>query len=140
MTSEQRDALRRQLILHEGLERFPYTDTVGKLTIGVGRNLTDRGISDEEARYLLDNDINTCIAQLLEFPWFPDLDPIRQRVLVDLCFMGIGTLREFTKMLTAIGQEEWPTAARELLDSRYARQVGRRARTLAIMLETGAEA
>ena len=138
MTSTDRDALRQQLILHEGLRLKPYTDTVGKLTIGVGRNLSDRGITDAEARYLLDNDINTAIGDLLELTWFPDLDPIRQRVFVDLCFnLGITRLRLFTKMLDAAERKDWPNAAAELLTSRYAQQVGQRAQTLATMLITG---
>ena len=138
MTSADRDALRQQLIQHEGVRLKPYTDTVGKLTIGCGRNLQDRGITEAEARYLLDNDINACIADLLSLVWFPDLDPVRQRVFVDLCFnLGVKRLREFTKMLDAAAAKDWPRAARELLDSKYAQQVGQRARTLAAMLETG---
>lgn len=138
MTSTERDALRQQLIAHEGVRLKPYRDSVGILTIGIGRNLEDRGITDAEARYLLDNDINACINDLLTLVWFPDLDPVRQRVFVDLCFnLGVKRLREFTKMLDAAGAKDWPRAARELLDSKYAQQVGQRARTLAAMLETG---
>lgn len=137
MTSADRDALREQLRQHEGWRTLPYTDTVGKLTIGCGRNLTDRGLSDREIRFLLDNDINDCINALATFPWFPDLDAMRQRVFVDLCFMGIKRLRGFTKMLAASERGDWPTAALELLDSKYAQQVGQRAQTLAAMLETG---
>lgn len=139
MTSADRDALRLQLRRHEGWRTHPYVDTVGKLTIGCGRNLTDRGLSDAEISYLLDNDINDCLNALVTFPWFPTLDPIRQRVFVDLCFMGIGRLRTFTKMLAATAAGEWETAAAELLASKYAAQVGQRARTLATMLRTGRE-
>lgn len=139
MTS--RDALRQQLIAHEGLRLKPYTDTVGKLTIGCGRNLHDRGITEAEARYLLDNDIDSAIADLLQFPWFSDMDPVRQRVFVDLCFnMGIVRLKLFTKMLDAVSRTDWPNAAAELLNSKYAQQVGQRAQTLATMLITGLEA
>lgn len=138
MTSQDRDALRQQLIHHEGLRLKAYRDSVGILTIGIGRNLEDRGITEAEARYLLDNDINACINDLLTFAWFPDLDPVRQRVFVDLCFnLGVKRLREFTKMLDAAARQDWPLAARELLDSRYAEQVGQRAQTLAAMLVTG---
>lgn len=141
MTSTDREALRRQLLKHEGLRLKPYVDTVGKLTIGIGRNLEDRGITEAEARYLLDNDINACINDLLTLTWFPDLDPIRQRVFVDLCFnLGVKRLREFTKMLDAAAAQDWPRAAAELLTSKYATQVGQRAQTLAAMLRTGQEA
>lgn len=138
MTSTDRDALRAQLTKHEGLCLFPYVDTVGKLTIGVGRNLTDRGISDAEARYLLDNDINIAINALTVFPWFPNLDPVRQCAFVDLCFnLGLARLRGFTKMLAAAERADWSLVATELLDSRFAAQVGQRAQTLATMLRTG---
>jgi lysozyme len=141
MTASDREALRIQLMRHEGVRLFPYVDTVGKLTIGVGRNLTDRGISDAEVRYLLDNDITTAINSLTVFPWFPDLDPIRQRAFVDLAFnLGLPRLRGFTKMLAAAERNDWGACAAELGDSRYAHQVGQRAQTLAAMLRTGTEA
>lgn len=139
MTSADRDALRSQLIAHEGLRLMPYVDTVGKVTIGVGRNLTDRGISDAEARVLLDNDINIAINALVVFPWFPDLDPVRQRAFVDLCFnMGYPRLRTFAKMLDAAARHDWATASTELLESTYAQQVGVRAHEVAAMLRSGA--
>jgi len=138
MTAAERDALRQQLIRHEGLRLFPYVDTVGKITIGVGRNLTDRGLSHHEVRALLDTDINDALNALAVFPWFTTLDPIRQRALVDLCFnLGLPRLRTFKNMLAALERRDWPRAARELLASRYASQVGRRAITIARMLETG---
>lgn len=140
MTSADREALRRQLMRHEGLRLKPYMDTVGTFTIGHGRNLESRGISEAEALYLLDNDIAACINDLVTLPWFADLDPVRQRVFVDLCFnLGIKRLLEFTKMLDAAVHKDWPRAARELMTSRYAEQVGQRARTLAAMLRTGTE-
>jgi len=106
------DYLEKQLIRHEGMRTKPYTDTVGKLTIGCGRNLTDRGLSDEEIAYLLNNDINECFRQLdASFPWFFGLDVVRQRVFVDLCFMGIGKLRGFVKMLAAIDRHNAETPA-----------------------------
>ena len=92
MTSEDLDALRQQLRLHEGLRLFPYVDTVGKTTIGCGRNLTDKGITIEEARFLLDHDITECLADLHSFGWFIGLDSIRQRALVDLRF-NLGPIR-----------------------------------------------
>ena len=138
MTSADREALRQQLIVHEGLRLMPYLDTVGKWTIGCGRNLSDRGISNAEARYLLDNDITIAINARTVCPWFPDLGPGRQRACVDLVFnLGLPRFRTFKNMLAAIDRKDWPSAAAELLSSRYATQVGARARTVARMLETG---
>ena len=138
MRATDLDALRQQLTAHENLRLFPYTDTVGKLTIGIGRNLTDRGISHAEARILLDNDINRTLDDLTVFAWFSLLDAVRQRVFVDLCFnMGLTRHLGFERMLAAAVAGQWETAAAELLDSRYAQQVGDRAVRLAAMLRTG---
>ena len=138
MTSTDRDALRQQLIRHESDRLKPYVDSVGKITIGVGRNLTDKGISAAESRMLLDADINDAILDLSTFSWFADLDVVRQRALLDLCHnIGLPRLKGFVKMLAAIARQDWETAAHELLDSRYAQQVGKRASTLAHMLRTG---
>jgi lysozyme len=80
-------ALEDQLIDHEGLELKPYQCTADKLTIGVGRNIEDRGITEDEARYLLKNDIKIVEDELLEKkPVVAGLDAVRQRVLVDMGF------------------------------------------------------
>ena len=133
-----------QLIHHEGMECFPYTDTVGKVTIGVGRNLTDRGLTKEECRHLLVNDIEISVGELkMNFHWFAKLDDTRQAALVALHFnLGINRLKTFTKTLRLIekcilGDDLWSKVAEELLDSKWAGQVGQRAQTLARMLELG---
>ena len=133
-----------QLIHHEGMECFPYTDTVGKVTIGVGRNLTDRGLTKEECRHLLANDIEISVGELkMNFHWFAKLDDTRQAALVDLHFnLGINRLKTFTKTLRLIekcilGDDLWSKVAEELLDSKWAGQVGQRAQPLARMLALG---
>ncbi len=138
MTPDQ-DKLLKQLHLHEGREKKPYKDTVGKISIGVGRNLTDVGLSDDEIDYLLINDIvkveNALDAQL---PWWRSLDLIRQRVLIDMAFnMGIGGLLGFKNTLKAVHGEHWVQAAHGMLGSLWAKQVGKRAVRLAKMMETG---
>tara|TARA_R110002020_G_scaffold18695_2_gene64962 strand:+ start:9404 stop:9868 length:465 start_codon:yes stop_codon:yes gene_type:complete len=139
-----RQKLADQLILHEGMECFPYVDTVGKTTIGVGRNLTDRGLSQDECRYLLANDIKISISELKgNFNWFTKLDDTRQAAMVDLHFnLGINRLKTFGKTLRLIercvsGDDLWDMVAEELLDSKWATQVGQRAQTLARMLKLG---
>lgn len=133
------DDLIEQLIDHEGLELFPYKCTAEKLTIGVGRNLDDRGISEDEAKYLLENDIAIVERELLERqPMVSMLDSVRQRVLVDMGFnLGLPTLMKFQNMWDAIEDENWEEAAEQMLDSRWARQVGRRATRLADAMATG---
>ena len=128
-----------QLIDHEGLKLFPYHCTADKLTIGVGRNLEDRGISNDEAAYLLKNDIEIVERELLEAqPLVSMLDAVRQRVLVDMGFnLGTPTLMKFSNMWDAIEDEDWEEAADQMLDSRWAKQVGRRAHRLADAMRTG---
>jgi lysozyme len=130
--------LRDQLIAHEGLRLKPYHDTVGKLTIGVGRNLTDVGISQEEALYLLDNDLRASIADLERLPWFESLDPIRQRVVVDMRFnLGPSKFRGFHNTIAAMTVGDYERASRLMLRSKWAEQVGGRAARLARMMQTG---
>jgi lysozyme len=123
----------------EGVERKPYTDSVGKLTIGVGRNLTDVGLSDDEIDYLLHNDLKRVDADLdAHAAWWRTLDPVRQRVLRNLCFnMGWPRLAGFKNALGAMKAGKYATAANEMLDSTWARQVGARAQRLAAMMRTG---
>ena len=132
-------ALEDQLIDHEGLELKPYQCTAEKLTIGVGRNIEDRGITEDEARYLLKNDIKIVEDELLEKkPVVAGLDAVRQRVLVDMGFnLGIPTLLKFQNMWAAIEEEDFETAADEAMDSRWAKQVGRRAERLCQAMATG---
>lgn len=132
-------ALEDQLIDHEGLELKPYQCTADKLTIGVGRNIEDRGITEDEARYLLKNDIKIVEDELLEKkPVVAGLDAVRQRVLVDMGFnLGIPTLLKFQNMWAAIEDEDFQTAADEAMDSRWAKQVGRRAERLCQAMATG---
>ena len=132
-------SLEDQLIDHEGLELSLYKCTGDKWTIGVGRNLDDRGITEDEARYLLKNDIAIVEEELLRNkPSVADLDGVRQRILVDMGFnLGIPTLLKFQNMWTAIEDEDWIEASEQMLDSRWAKQVGRRAIRLADAMKTG---
>ena len=134
-----RSALNAELIRDEGLRLRPYLDSVGKLTIGVGRNLDDVGISNAEALTMLANDVDLAIHELeSRFTWFGDLSDARQRVLVNMCFnLGITRLLGFRNMLAAVELGDYYKAAHEMLDSKWARQVGDRAKRLATMMEQG---
>ena len=131
--------LREQLIRHEDLRLKPYRDSVGKLTIGVGRNLDDVGISREEALLLLDNDIlRAQTAVIRELPWAVELDRQRFEVLVNMAYnLGIRGLLGFRKFLAELHDGHFEAAAKEMLDSRWAEQVGRRAQELAGIVRTG---
>jgi len=130
------DDLHRQLIEDEALRLKPYRDTVGKLSIGVGRNLDDVGISEAEAMVLLDNDINRTVSDLdARLMWWRQMDDTRQNVLVNMCFnMGIEGLLTFHNTLAAMQQGRYADAADGMASSQWARQVGARAdRLVAIM-------
>lgn len=134
-----RAAMTRQLRLHEGERLKPYRCTAGKLTIGVGRNLEDRGITREEAAYLLANDIAAEERELLRaLPWVAKLDEVRARVLLDMSFnLGLVGLLGFKNTLETIERGDYQRAAAMMLDSRWARQVGQRAERLSRMMATG---
>lgn len=133
-----------QLRLHEGERRKAYRDTVGKLTIGIGRNLDDKGLRRDEIEYLLANDIADARADLDRYlPWWRGLDPVRQRVLIDMAFnMGAGSpkgggLLSFVNTLSEIRRGNYGIAADMMLASKWAQQVDRRAVRLATMMRTG---
>jgi lysozyme len=130
--------LRDQLSRHEGLSLKPYLDTVGKWTIGIGHNLSDKGISEKIAFSLLDEDIQDAFDYIdHNFSWFPALDEVRQRVIADMVFNLGPKIKQFKTMLAAIEAKDWKRASESMLNSLWARQVGQRALTLAKMMETG---
>lgn len=129
---------------HEGTNivngrHMPYRCTAGKLTIGIGRNLDDKGISDMEADAMLDNDIKECVKQCVKhIPAFYGLDIVRQDALIDMCFnMGINSLLGFKNTLDHIEKREWKEAAEGIRNSKYAQQVKGRAVRISNMIETG---
>jgi lysozyme len=131
---------KNQLIKHEGLVLNPYKCTSGALTIGVGRNLDARGISKAEAMFMLDNDLNDCISQLQTHlgDIYLRLNDTRKLVLVNMCFnLGIFGLLQFRKTIAYLRVKEYNNAAKEMLDSKWAKQVGNRAKELAEMMRKG---
>ena len=159
-------SLKDQLILHEGLKLKPYKCPANKWTIGVGRNLEDvglskdeqlklfgtsglsrkevidrllaRGISEEEALFLLDNDIEKCTADVKRFPWFESLNSVRQKVIIDMRLnLGLAGLKGFKRMISALEQGDYDKAAEEMKDSKWYYQVGIRGRRLVKMMKAG---
>lgn len=133
------EQLRDLLTKHEGLRLKPYKDTVGKLTIGVGRNLEDVGISKEEALFLLENDIARVVAQCRQsFLWFDFLSPERQAAIANMVFnLGLRGFMGFKNMIAAIEKGDFDMAAIEMLDSEWSAQVGKRATELSHMIKDG---
>ncbi|MGH2368514.1 MAG: glycoside hydrolase family protein [Chloroflexota bacterium] len=130
--------LREQLRRDEGFRLKPYRDTVGKLTIGVGRNLDDKGLTADEVWMLLEHDIDDVQQALGRFEWFLRLDAARQGVCLNMAFnLGVAGFLEFRRMQAALEAQDWEQAAAEMLDSRWASQVGARATRLAQQMRTG---
>jgi lysozyme len=157
----RKEHLLEELVKHEGLRLQVYQDTLGIDTIGIGRNLKDRGISKEEldeldiptidhvyeygiteadAMLLAENDVQIVEEELLRaHPCVEDLDAVRQLVLVDMAFnMGVPRLCKFKKMWNAIHENKFDIASKEMLDSRWANQVKSRSVKLANAMHNGA--
>ncbi len=161
-----RHSIKDQLILHEGLKLKVYKCPANKWTVGVGRNLEavglskeeqvkilgtsglsklevidvllDRGITEEEALYLLDNDIENCTADVKQFSFFENLNPVRQKVIIDMRLnLGFAGLKGFKRMISALEQGDYDKAAEEMKDSKWYYQVGIRGRRLVKMMKTG---
>lgn len=111
----------------------------GRLSVGVGRNLEDRGLSDAEVDELLANDIAAAKEDIRRsIPWALALSPVRLSVLHQMCFnLGWPRLRGFVRTLAAIRRGDYAAAAQGMRESLWARQVGARAERLAKMMETG---
>ena len=124
------EGLREDLIAEEGIRLKPYLCPAGKTTIGVGRNLDDVGITQDEAMEMLDNDIDRVNAQLAKaLPWLETKSPDVQRAIANMTFqMGLGALLKFKKMLAALQARDYNAARREALDSAWAKQTPQRAK------------
>lgn len=152
--------------MHEGLRLNVYRCPAGYQTIGVGRNLDAvslsrdeqlrvlgrsglpsreitallklRGITKDEAMFLLGNDVDQCVSDLEPFMWYQALDPVRQKVLIDMRFnLGLKGLLKFRNMVAALKVEDYKEAARQMEDSLWYKQVGNRAKRLVSMMRTG---
>ena len=148
-----------QLVEHEGLMLNVYQDHLGIDTIGIGRNLIDRGISEkelenmgksldeiykdgitkEDSYMLASNDISIVEAELsFHHPCIKDIGEARQRVLIDMAYnMGVPRLLKFKKMWEAIHKGSYNTASTEMLDSKWALQVKKRAIKLCSVMQSG---
>jgi len=129
-----------QLEGDEGRRKKVYRCTAGKLTIGVGRNLEDRGLRDDEIDLMLKNDVAESIGECRRlFRMFDSLSAVRQEVLVNMMLnLGFSRLSGFKRMHAALEEGNWAEASRQMLDSKWATDVGKRADRLAKAMRTGA--
>ena len=152
MTRDDKEVLKHILIADEGMKLFPYMDCCGKpwrqcpcgfkgkLTLGVGRNLEDVGITEDEAILLLENNINSSIIQVERNfgSWFSKLNSARKMVIISMAFnMGIDGLKTFQKMIKSISSGDFTSASNQMLMSKWSSQVGNRAIILSQIMKTG---
>ena len=128
-----------RLSIDEDRRKRIYVDTVGKISGGVGRNLTDRGFREDEIDLMLANDVAEAVGECRRLiRGFDALAEARQEVLVNMMFnMGYTRLAGFKKMLAAVQAGNWREAASQMLDSKWPDQVGDRADRLADAMRKG---
>lgn len=140
-------SIQEMIKYHEGLRFTVYDDATGRPivpesvvtgypTIGYGRNLATRGISQEEADYLLAHDLTKVFQECAaSFHWFDTLSEARSAVVMDMVFnLGMAGFKKFKETILAIEAGDYVTAAKNMIASKWARQVGKRAQTLARMM------
>ena len=139
LSSEILPVLKAQLLAMEGYRQFPYKDTAGKLTIGIGRNIQDVGISMQEAQFLLDDDITKCQTMLAAaLQCFNELDEVRQMCLVNMCFnLGIDKFLEFKEMIECLNNHDYQGAAKAMLSSLWYQELSQRVTILSNMMASG---
>ena len=136
----------QQIQAHEGMRLTAYLDSVGVLTVGVAHNcavepvegVTAVGdkISEETSGELFADDLMAIAASLIEQePLFLQQTQPRRNALLDMAFnLGVKGIGGFQKMWCAIEKADYDAAAAEMLDSKWATQVGNRAVELADMM------
>ncbi len=144
-----RERLKLELIDHEDKRQFPYDDATGKtiergdlvagnITIGIGRNLNGRGLSEREIDFLFQNDVDLVLRDLSTFPWFDSLSDTRKRAVINMRFnLGPAGFRQFTRWMAAMGRRDYEAASNHMLESLWRRQTGRRVIDLAKMIQVG---
>ena len=129
------ESLEELIERHEGKCRVLYKDSLGVSTIGIGHNCS-KPLSDAAMKQILRDDLNDTISDCLHaFPWFVELSRNRQHAILDMCFnLGLPKLQGFQKFLKAMELGDYETAANEMLESLWAKQVKHRALELADMI------
>lgn len=146
LTDDEMKPLIDQLIIDEGSKPYPYSDKTGyrvwaptgNITIGIGRNLDAVDLSMDEQIYLCKNDIRRAEKSVSILPFYNKLDMVRKMALLNMGFnLGYEKLDAFKRMLAALKESDWVEASEEMLNSKWATQVGDRAQRLAFMMKTG---
>lgn len=131
-------AFKQHLVWAEGERLDLYKDSVGIQTIGVGHNIEEKGISKRVSRLMLDDDIQEVVDGVRNLDYWNDLDSVRQLVIADMVFnLGLPRFLRFVNLNKALLIQDYNLAAAEMIDSKWHRQVGRRAVKLVEAMKTG---
>lgn len=137
----KRDMVKDMIKLHEGYRNQVYLDSVGVPTCGWGHAFhVGSEVPLEVNEILFEKDFNKAAANAMNFVSVNSIltDEVRFAVITDMMFnLGYKGLSKFKKMIAALRSEDYVTAAKEMLNSKWAKQVGKRATKLAKMMETG---
>lgn len=130
-----------RLVEDEGEILHAYPDHLGFITIGVGRLIDPKkggGISSDESRYLLANDIRKWMAIAGQWDWFDRMDWARQGVIVCMLHqLGARGVSNFRKMIDALARKDYEAAADEMLDSGWHKQTPKRCELMATIMRSG---
>lgn len=138
MTNDVIDLVSPMLRRHEGLRNKAYECSEGYQTVGIGRNLTTKGLSNDEIAYLFTNDLQDSMEICEKYAYWDLVSPPRQAALIDMAFqLGATGYSKFVKMHLALQDGNWTEACRQCLDSLYAKQTPERAQEIANILLTG---
>ena len=136
------EELRDQLKIDEGVKYEIYNDHLGYATFGIGHLIVEgdeehgkpvgTAVSEERVNAIFEEDVQKYISESKKvFPNLDDLPETAQQVIVNMFFnMGAPRLSQFKKFIAGVNKGDWPTAAIEMMDSRWANQVGDRATRL----------
>lgn len=138
MSDSMKADLKHLIVDHEDYRRLPYLDIYGNITIGIGYNLSTRGLPDSWINNQYDDDVNYFYSQLLkDFAWYQNLNQARQIALIDMCFMGYKKFCGFTKMLNALANDNYKEAAAQIIHSEWYEEVKERGVKIADIIYRG---
>jgi lysozyme len=130
--------MRVRLIKDEALRLKPYLDTVGRITAGIGRNLSAKGVGQAACDMWFAEDVAEALSGAEAYPWFTGLDQSRRQVVVCMIFnMGAEAFDEFDGTHDALAAHNWQSASDHMLATKWAQQVGNRALIYARIVRLG---
>jgi lysozyme len=138
MSEDLDQKLIESVAFHEGFRANAYQDTEGVWTIGYGTNLQELKITEGLGRVWMKEALAQAQKEAEQFGWFHNLGRARRNVIVEMIYnLGLPRFNTFQRLKGALAARNYEKAAEEMLDSKWAEQVGRRAERLAKTMRTG---